>query len=239
MRLAGFSCDEAQFLGGKINILPRQRSDIREACPGVETDKDHASPFLVGHREDRAKFIHGEGTPRPFLSALADGFHILCRIISDQSVALCGEEKHLHRLQVMIHRFRGELLRLMVSKIQNVLAGDFGQIRIGQSTEVREKLIRSIRVEIESGFRNFVPLSREPRLGKGAKRFVDQLLSRDFSISGGDDLSNLPGRALPRVSRLEMLSQFLRFAAISRLRAAVTAPPGVIGELRDPESALR
>ena len=31
---------------------------------------------------------------------------------------------------------------------------------------MRKELIRGLRVEIESGFRNFVPLRREPRLEK-------------------------------------------------------------------------
>ena len=47
----------------------------------------------------------------------------------------------------MIHRFRRELLRLMVSEIQNVLAGDFGQVRIGKRTEMSKELIRSLPVK--------------------------------------------------------------------------------------------
>ena len=83
-----------------------------------------------------------------------------------------------------------------------------------------------------------MPLGREPRLAKGAERLVDQLLSRNFGVSRGDDLSDLPRGALSRVSRLVVLSQFLRFAAIRRLRATVTASPGVIRELGNPKSAF-
>ena len=48
----------------------------------------------------------------------------------------------------MVYRSWGESLGLMVSKFQNVLAGDFGQVPISERTEVREKLIRRVRVEI-------------------------------------------------------------------------------------------
>jgi hypothetical protein len=47
----------------------------------------------------------------------------------------------------MVHRLRRELLGLMVSKIQDVFAGNLGQVRIGKRTEMSKELIRSLPVE--------------------------------------------------------------------------------------------
>ena len=58
------------------------------------------------------------------------------------------EEQHLYRFQIVVDRFRGECFGLTVSKLQNVLAGDFGQVPISKRTKVSEKLIRRLRVEI-------------------------------------------------------------------------------------------
>ena len=50
----------------------------------------------------------------------------------------------------MIHRIRRELLRLAVSKIQDMLAGDFDQVRISKRTKRRKGTYRSLSVKCQS-----------------------------------------------------------------------------------------
>ena len=74
--------------------------------------------------------------------------------------------------------------------------------------------------------------------GKGVKRLVNQLLSRDLGVSRRYNLADLPGSALSCVGPLEVLSEFFSFPAIRCLCAAIPAPSGVIRKLGDPESAF-
>ena len=58
------------------------------------------------NREAETFAFQREGTPRPLFSPLSDNLYILRRILRNQTVSLRREEKHLHRLQIVIDRLR-------------------------------------------------------------------------------------------------------------------------------------
>jgi len=59
--LPGLGSHEAEFSRLQVEICPSQLRDIPQSLPGIEPEKYHALPFVVGHREDRANFREGKG----------------------------------------------------------------------------------------------------------------------------------------------------------------------------------
>lgn len=70
----------------------------------AEITREHILDFR--NREAETFAFQREGTPRPLFSPLSDNLYILRRILRNQTVSLRREEKHLHRLQIVIDRLR-------------------------------------------------------------------------------------------------------------------------------------
>jgi hypothetical protein len=66
----------------------------------AEITREHILDFR--NREAETFAFQREGTPRPLFSPLSDNLYILRRILRNQTVSLRREEKHLHRLQIVI-----------------------------------------------------------------------------------------------------------------------------------------
>ena len=83
----------AGFLGGQgeggrleVDRFPLERGDVAEPLAGVESSEDEAAPFALGHGQEFAELLHGEGAPFALAVRLAQGFDLGGRVLLDQAV---------------------------------------------------------------------------------------------------------------------------------------------------------
>src|SRR5215472_11658421 len=93
-----------------------QGGDVAETLSSIESELDHAAPFVVRYRQYRFQLIERESPAFGATSLVSYGVDELCRIFQQVSASLRGSEDGLHQLEIEIDGSRRHRLQQFVAK---------------------------------------------------------------------------------------------------------------------------
>ncbi len=115
----------------QIDIVPSQSRYVRKSLAGIESENDHAAPFVVADSSKSLNLIERKGALASLAFLFLDRADVFGGIIADQIIGYGGFKDRFDPRHQVIGGRRAYLVGQVIAIRDDVGPGDFEQATIG------------------------------------------------------------------------------------------------------------